>query len=115
MKYFDPTSSVQINPGTGPVQGKVTKANAVANMEVLLTDAGLTGKAKYKTVLADGRYLFTCNTAEGQEIEVEMPGLPLEEVRYMAEGNQNIWNFPRLYVDGSSWVWLYAVSSLKGE
>lgn len=39
---------------------------------------------------------------------VDMPSLSLEKIRYMGEKTQNIWDFPRLYVNGSSWVWKYA-------
>ncbi|MET9402659.1 hypothetical protein [Kitasatospora sp. NPDC002965] len=38
-----------------------------------------------------------------------MPGLSLDQVRWMNEPDQNIWNYPRLFVDGSSWVWWYAL------
>jgi hypothetical protein len=34
----------------------------------------------------------------------------LEKVRYLDSENQDIFNFPRLYVDGSSWVWKYALN-----
>jgi hypothetical protein len=50
---------------------------------------------------------------------IEMPGLPLDEVRYVDDDEQNIWDFPRLYVDGGSVVWCYAVKQasrmLSGE
>jgi len=31
-----------------------------------------------------------------------MPGLPIDEVHWMRQHDQNIWDFPRLYVGGSS-------------
>ena len=43
-------------------------------------------------------------------IEIQMPGLPVDRVRFLDEDGQNIWDFPRLYVDDSSWVWKYALS-----
>jgi len=44
-----------------------------------------------------------------------MPGLPLDLVRYTGENGQNIWNFPRLYLDDSSWVWKFAANILANE
>jgi hypothetical protein len=44
-----------------------------------------------------------------------MPGLPVEQVRYMGESGQNIWDFPRLYVDDSSWIWEFALSSCEPD
>lgn len=38
-----------------------------------------------------------------------MPGIALENVRYVGADDQNIWDFPRLYVEGSSWVWEFGV------
>ncbi len=58
----------------------------------------------------DGRYLFEINADDFDfNTEIAMPGLSIESVRFMGDAGQNIWNFPRLYVDGSSWVWKYAV------
>jgi hypothetical protein len=33
-------------------------------------------------------------------------------LRFTGAADQNIWDFPRLYVNGSSWVWIYAVGSV---
>lgn len=59
----------------------------------------------------DGRYLFTLKSPllHKLEYEIEMPSLPLNQVRYMEEKEQNIWDYPRLYLNGSSWVWKYAL------
>jgi len=64
----------------------------------------------------DGRYQFSVwkTGKENNAVLIEMPGLPLEEVRYIKPSEQNIWNFPRLYVDDSSWIWLYALGATKG-
>ncbi|WP_232700178.1 hypothetical protein [Brevibacillus daliensis] len=63
----------------------------------------------------DGRYLFELKThiKSGFSWEVDMPSLPLEQGRYVSEEGQNIQDFPRLYVDGSSWVWKYATVKKK--
>jgi hypothetical protein len=101
-----------INPGTEPVEG--TADQAATNMLVLLADLALDGMTWVRTPAADrgGRYAFRVQYA-GREAEVRMPGLPLEAVRYQAGGNP--WHFPRLYVNGSSWLWAYAVTILHAR
>ncbi len=42
-----------------------------------------------------------------------MPGIPLSEVRYVK--GLNAWLFPRLYVDGSSWLWEFAINMARGD
>lgn len=58
------------------------------------------------------RYRFTV-TVDGKPHEVDMPGLALEEVAFTGAEGQSIWDFPRLYVDGSSWIWKYALNVLE--
>lgn len=108
-----PFRGVAINPGTGPVEG-TTPENALANMIVLVGDAGVEDAVisrDEKRDKGDGRYGFLVRKGE-QGVEVDMPGLPLDEVRYLDIPGQSIWDFPRLYVGGSSWVWCYAVDIL---
>lgn len=64
----------------------------------------------------NGRYLFTLGTQLKRDLqwEVEMPSLPLDQVRYIDKEKQNILDFPRLYVDGSSWVWMFATIKKEG-
>lgn len=58
----------------------------------------------------DGRYSFVLDADEfSYNTIIEMPGLPLEQVRYMDEEGQNPFEFPRLYVDGGSWLWKFAL------
>jgi hypothetical protein len=52
---------------------------------------------------------------DGNKAEVLMPGLLLSQVRYTGDGYQNIWDYPRLYVDGDSWVWKYAIEVILGQ
>lgn len=138
--------SIDINPGTGPVDG--TREQARANMDVLAADVAAEhgydlGTATitfvpveaetvrvepFTMVLSDGRTVttepaeHTCDPeADGRftfalafgdvSFEIEMPGVPVERVRYTGADDQNIWDYPRLYVDGSSWVWRYAVAA----
>jgi hypothetical protein len=68
----------------------------------------LMGGTHYQAI-HDGRYPFTIEVRGHTKI-VEMPGLPIEEVRWMDEPDQDIFDFPRLFIDGSSWIWLCAVS-----
>lgn len=104
--------SIIINPGSGPVGG-ATIAHARANAHVLADDvarrydAGTEVQSEF-TDQGDGRWTFLLTVGD-TEHEVDMPGLPVEEVRYLGTEDQNIWDFPRLYVDGSSWVWKWAI------
>ena len=59
-----------------------------------------------------GRYAFYVKQGN-KRILVHMVGLPLKQVRYIQPNKQNIWHYPRLYVDGSSWVWYYALSQVN--
>lgn len=105
-----------INPGSGPVRG-ATRENADENMKVFVQDLRDNGNEIVDFEIQnnqepdDGRYVYGVHQADGKTIEIEMPGLPVEQVRYVGEDNQNIWDFPRLYVDGSSWVWEFALWS----
>jgi hypothetical protein len=105
--------SITINPGSGPVRG-ATHAEAVLNIKAFAKDLeGEDGVTRVDVGDADaerdGRYVFLV-TVDGKKHEVEMPGLPLRQVNYGAEADDDIWDFPRLYVDGSSWVWPFALN-----
>jgi hypothetical protein len=106
--------SVFINPGGGPVAGS-TRTDADANIEAFvadLTEQGWTVTAhRFKNMGGgDGRIVYEIDV-DGSTHEVKMPGIPLDGVRWMDLPDQNIWDFPRLYVDGGSWVWLYALGA----
>jgi len=103
-----------INPGTGPIEDTSEK-HARENIEHFLTDCKTTGLHFVRIPERDygeGRYAFLvwkdriCH-------EIQMPGLPLARVRFMSEEGQSAWDFPRLYVDGSSWLWELALLSEK--
>ena len=105
---------VFINPGAGPV----TDANidhALRNIEHFIKDIGIAGVEweHNEALTADGRYGLTLTAPNGSMCQIEMPGRELSGVRFTGEANQNIWHFPRLYVDGNSWVWQYAVSQAR--
>lgn len=119
-----------INPGTGPVDGG-SEERAAANVRQLFDDVGVVGRAVELVCRGSddgGRYGFVVRVSpecdctvpisegagqhapgcaclgESAEIEVDMPGLPLREVR-----TDDLLRAPRLYVDGSSWWWPYAL------
>jgi hypothetical protein len=110
--------TVIINPGTGPV-ANASEDNAIENIKQFAKDceeqSGCVGITWERTPEADdgGRFGFIVKR-EDVTHEIEMPGLPLEKVRYLND-SQTIWHFPRLYVDGSSWVWKYAVLKRKED
>lgn len=111
--------TISINPGTGPVAG-ANAEQAARNMEAFVRDV-LAARDTYKHALThrvepadygDGRYAFIVvfrDYAKLQAFEIQMPGLPLEQVNFGARENDNAWDFPRLYVDDSSWLWKFAI------
>lgn len=109
-------TAVIINPGTGPVERAYAK-EAWKNIRAFRRDLGFTNPRVTIERVADwdegdGRYGF--RLVRGiRSCEVDMPGWPLERVRWMRRPEQNIWHFPRLYVEGSSWVWFYALSEAQ--
>lgn len=109
-------NALVINPGAGPVSGS-TLDHAYANMERLLADAGMKGGEFHRDCdpdneSDDGRFVFLVNIGD-EKVSVAMPGIPLRRVRYMGRKYQNAWDFPRLYVDGDSWLWKFAASTLR--
>lgn len=103
-------TTVIINPGSGPVPN-ATEDNAVDNMRHFVTDCKQDGLQFVRIPNADygeGRFAFLIwrNT---RCHEIQMPGLGLDRVRYTGSEEQNIWHFPRLYVNGSSYVWKWAL------
>lgn len=102
-----------VNPGTGPVPDS-TEDEARRNLAALIEDVGVSPVTVGANVeqQSDGRWSFLLKHG-GRECWVEMPGIPLDQVRYMGSEGQNVWHFPRLYVDGSSWLWMYAISSVR--
>jgi len=109
--------NIIINPGTGKVPN-ATEENAIENMKHFIVDCGVDNLVfvRFPKEDEDGRYhflLFKDECTGGLFHRIDMPGLPLDKVRYMDSKMQNIWDFPRLYVDGSSWVWMYSLLSEK--
>lgn len=103
--------NVLINPGSGPVGGEISWDNAYENIVAYIADCEIPMRiVRSEHEDDDGRYLFVLRNDEyDYQIEVEMPGLPLDRVRYVEGDKRNIFDFPRLYVEGSSWIWYIAV------
>lgn len=103
-------SDVIINPGSGECECG-TWGQAYANMKQFIEDCEIPMHIiRADFIPDDGRYLFVIGADNFKyESEIEMPGLPIEKVRYMSADGQNPFDFPRLYVDGSSWLWKFAI------
>lgn len=110
---------IYINPGTKPV-ANTTLENAMANMRMLVADINSEHRVEWlhdsNNDYGEGRYCFLLLDYDNHTFhEIQMPGTPLSKVRYMQEEGQNIWDFPRLYIDDGSWIWFVAVDILKRE
>lgn len=109
--------TITINPGSGPVEG-ATVEQAKANMDAFaadLVERGMyvTGLTRREDADHDGRYGYLLTMGDARKLEIDVPGLPLDQVRYMDEPGQDIWDFPRLYVDGSAWTWKFALGQCE--
>lgn len=107
--------NVLINPGSGPVGREVSWDNAYENIKAYIADCEIPMRiVRSEHEDDEGRYLFVLRNDEyDYQIEVEMPGLPLDSVRYVKGEKRSIFDFPRLYVDGSSWIWY--IGTVKKE
>lgn len=112
--------SISINPGSGPVE-RATEQNAINNMGAFTADLRERGidvdtfTRRPNADYGDGRYAFSVHVGDGLTTEVQMPGLPLDQVRWLGAEGQDIWQFPRLYVDDSSWIWYFALNAFEVE
>lgn len=104
------------NPGTGPI-ADTAEAHARANIERFVVELavehvtiGYVGECvdedmRGRWCFELGRYDRTCL--------VDMPGLPIQKVRFVKDHGLSPWGFPRLYVDGSSWLWCIAIECAR--
>ena len=115
-----PTFGIAINPGSGPVT-EATEENATHNMAVFILDLGarnlsVVGATRIPDKdYGEGRYAFSLAMHDGRAFEVQMPGLPLDQVRWLKSEGQDIWQFPRLYVNDGSWIWYFALDQFAGD
>ena len=95
-----------INPETEAVQ-EATFENAEKAMQLLIEHSEQSDFVTYETVSKnsdDGRYDFILSSSKHEEkIEVSMPGCDPE-----ITSESRPFHSPRLYVNGSSWLWGYA-------
>ena len=102
---------VCVNPGSGPVTGRTNIRSACRNVRVFADDVRSLGVPVRKLTvvgrLDEGRLRAFLRSGR-RTVEIEMPGLPIDRVRWLSS-KQDIWQFPRLYVNSGSWVWKFAV------
>lgn len=101
------------SPGTGPVHGAGAR-DADANIEAFCRELGLGPPSVRIERRSDGDYEGRYDYAVYRGIrttKISMPGLPLDRVRLRR--SDNAWDFPRLYVDGNSWLWPYAIETAR--
>jgi hypothetical protein len=116
--------NVIINPGTGLVSGAYARLawkaarqmrRDIATVKPRYDDEQPVVGARIERLAKideRGRYGFRFTLGK-RRCDVEIPGLPIERVRYLGLPDQNAWHFPRLYVDGSSWLWEFALTSIR--
>jgi hypothetical protein len=112
-----------INPGSGPVE-EASLDCAAENIKVYAEDIAKHHDLVVKDIFRQeeeddrGRFAFAIDVEKGalkRRLLVDMPGLPVEKVRYVGRPEQDIWEFPRLVIDGSTWVWEFAVKVARVE
>lgn len=114
---------IVINPGSGPVQGASAEQAAV-NIKRFVADLAVRGlnvvetchtpEHDYDREDGDGRFAFDLTFDDGSVAVIQMPGIPVDKVRWLGP-DQDIWQFPRLYVDDSSWVWFFALNACRED
>lgn len=102
--------SLIINPGAGAVP-EATEENARTALDMFVGDLReqghvVTASPVYRA-LDDGRWEFSI-VVDGTAHVIDMPGCAPELTR-----RGEPWVSPRLYVDGSSWLWGFALSVLE--
>ncbi len=104
-------TGVLINPGAGPVRAsRISLVSALANMKRFVAEVGdgVTFVRCYPFRNDDGRWDFKVKRGR-RSVIVCMPGVP-----YRVLTAENGWP-PRLYVDGNSWWWSFAVGVAQDE
>lgn len=100
---------VLVNPGSGGVDDS-DETNAITNIKHFITDCNVSGINFVRipeSDYGDGRYAFLLWKDTRCHI-IQMPGISLEKVRFIGK-ELNPYDFPRLYVDDSSYLWEFAL------
>lgn len=106
---------ILISPGSGPLNVH-NRRHAEENVAAFVEELRLDG-VEWSLGELDkfsGRYVFTLRYC-GRVLEGLMPGLPGAEVRFYNRPDQDIFSFPRLFLQGSSWCWIWAVQLAREE
>lgn len=104
MSYFI------INPGTDPCERSLRRY-ADASIRKFARDLGLPPSLPKRDGEQDEEEgLFPYKIKVGRRsVRIDIPGWDWKRLRYMGKP-QCCGDFPRLYVDGSSYWWIYALS-----
>ena len=98
-----------INMGTGQVDD-ASAEQASRNIMCFIDEVGIAGLQAYRRdgLDSEGRFGYELRIGYKGEhrVSVLMPGCPLDQVRI--DHGDSVRGVPRLYVDGSSWLWCYA-------
>jgi len=102
-----------VDPGTWPILDAL-EIYAICNIQHFIVDLNIPNMkfVRIPNLDHEGRYGFLIYKNSCYH-EIQMPGLPLDCVRYMDKEHQNVWNFSRIYVDGGSWLWMFALKMLN--
>lgn len=99
-----------LNPGTGPVPN-ASEDQAAANVAEFVDELREAGGVNVVSFVraatsdyGEGRYAFELLTDDERRIEVQMPGIQIDLLRE---------SWARLYIDGSSWEWEYALRKCR--
>ena len=106
--------TVSINVGIGPIDN-ASVGYSRQNISQLILDAGFElDQIGVEKLGDDDKGRFYYKLTHGEKIcYIDMPGIDIALVRYLGDKDQDIRDFPRLYVNGSSWLWLFAVKIVK--
>ena len=114
------TEESQLHNAIPTAVANATVEHARENMRHFLADLDIERVAilewsdlSYDKCYRDGRFAFVLLADNNRWVDIQMPGWELSRVRFTGSEDQNIWHFPRLYVDGGGWVWSYALSSAR--
>jgi hypothetical protein len=116
-----------INPGEGPVDagadGELLASLASEHLliDTFGADAALWRVERDEELDDAGRFGFALTRDDpSYRVRISMPGLPIEQVRFIQSPDQNIWHYPRIFVRvpaapawPDSWVWCYCVDALR--
>lgn len=96
---------------------KSSREQARNNLRAFLWDAGymMDDVIVLEPNIGDceGRYRFSVQHRD-RVCVIDMPGFPLDRVRYINSiRGLNIRHFPRIYIDGDSWLWKFAVNAIN--